>query len=445
MSTVPQIGQFVVLSDDEIFQIIALDENDVIMVVKCWRPSDVIAHMHNPPLGRTTESFSRRELVLGTRHLKYSTKDIIRLTHVYSMDQLSKSHPDGEWYFYRQIVNDEGGGGWKLEPQLDACVLTMDGNIIVENPDHVILKCTARFASECLPETLYDSGRERDGHISDSPENFICPICEHASSTGRLGTQAGIDWLSSVDLTAIEEPDDPKRKSIIEKLFSNIADAGFSQLENDVSLVLSDRDLVHAFCVEVEREIFNATSTKPRDYKSKLYTINFNVGDKRNRSIRRRILMGEFSPLSLAMADSETLASDEIRSQRQEQRDKYFTTQVLKVKAGDEQTEVVESGDKKRIKLLHEENEPMEITPDFGPPPTNQPAPPDHEETVDSVPTSNESVGVVQHDSGNMDFVMAKAELRLFARGIFDKLDRLNYESQRNASKNLIEHLMKHV
>jgi hypothetical protein len=210
------------------------------------------------------------------------------------------------------------------------------------------------------------------------------------------------------------------------------------------------------FCVQVEREIFESTITKHRDYKSRLYTLNFNISDKRNTSIRRRILTGEFSPQSLAMADSETLASDEIRLQRQEQRDKYFFTQVVKT---DEAISPIPQSPK-RHKPHHDTSmdttNPIESTAveveglaqsthplpnksvlsqqmDSNRIETTSVSPPDPH--ISSIPPSMKS----------MSDGSAKQELKLYAQSISQRLERLRYESQRVVSQNLVNYMMRNV
>lgn len=136
-----------------------------------------------------------------------------------------------------------------------------------------------------------------------------------------------------------------KRSLIVEKFVSSISE-GFS--EEIVGSILT-REELHEFCKEVENEIYNLFPD--REYKSRVFTLNFNLGDKRNLSIRRRILRGEFTPSELASASSENLASEDLQAQRQEWRDKYFTTQVLKV---DDNDEPGQNHDSKRPRVVTE-------------------------------------------------------------------------------------------
>ena len=440
----------------------------------CWRPTELLDYMskagHVIPPGRTVKSFAQNEVVLGTRTEPIPVNSIIGRTEVFLIsDIISEGKNDFDsWFFYRQVVVDNSDQ-WRLEPPLVPSVvdLTQENHPrLVENPGVVLRYCCARLSFACDSELLYDVGDQRLKEVWESHESFTCPACatdqeEGGKAVGNTERKKfGIDWLGCVDLAGIEAPvDDPKRMAVIDKFVSAIEDTGYTESE---SHIVSRGDLLRFFCIELEREINVSAMGKPRDYKSRVYTISFNLSDKRNSSLRRRIIEGEFSPYTLANANSETLASEDVQVSRQEQRDKYFTTQVLKPRE-DEGADL-----KKQRVAMGEVNahllNPIETTDDLESIPVPVSLYEDQDTTMEDPKLSAERVVSGDLDIGEAEestveskkpeelqsiqdhrMDSARSRLHAVADDIRANLSLLEYEPQRHASVALVDYIMKHV
>ena len=448
------------------------NDPECIVIQWCWRPTELLDFMAKSnftiPEGRTEKSFAQNEVVLGTRTEQIQIKSILGRTDVFLISDVAEGkHQFDSWFFYRQVVVDDKDNQWRFEPPLIASVVDLTAanhSRMVENPGKILRYCSARLSFACDSDLMYDVGDERYKEVWEPNEPFTCPSCADEEngfeSASREKKMLGIEWLGSVDLSAIDAPsDDTKRRAVIEKFYNAIEETGYDDASEPV---ITRGDLLRFFCIELEREIHDSTLGKPRDYKSRVYTISFNLSDKRNESIRRRIVEGEFSPRSLANADSETLASEQVKISRQEQRDKYFTTQVLKPKE-DEGAELK----KQRVAmgevnthLLHAVeslNNPAE------PPPMSQyereDEPMEESTQVEEVAQQLGESGAVNESDAPVDEAMqepirspqdlkmdhARQRLQEVAEKIKQQLNRLEYEAQRSASIALVDYIMNHV
>ena len=444
-------------------------EEDMLQIQWCWRPFELLDYMRKSgqriPDGRTEKSFAQNELVLGTRCETVALNSVISKTDVFLISDIIAEGKSvfESWFFYRQVVNEEGEQ-WRLEPPLPLTVVDLSSTNqqerIVENPGKILRFCSARLSFACDPNLLYDTG-EDDGYkeVWEPHEPFTCPACreDEEGITGghKEKRMLGTEWLGSVDLASIEAPsDESKRMAIIEKFYSAIEETGYEETDPD-KVILSRGDIMRLFCVDLERNIFESTAGKPREYKSKVYTISFNISDKKNTSIRRRIIEGEFSPESLANADSETLASEEVQVSRQEQRDKYFTTQVLKARE-DEGAELkkqrIAMGEdiviqqdtflQPSIEVTEDKDTPMGVLHDSAvdeemeKPVFEEPNEPDVKDMNAAVPVPN-----VLHDK----LADAREKLRIKADEIRARLECLGYIEQRKATVSQLDYIMKHV
>ena len=449
------------------------DDSSSMLIQWCWRPTELLEYMaktgHVIPDGRAAKSFAQNEVVLGTRTEAIAVNSVLGRAEVFLISEISEGkHQFDSWFFYRQVVVDDGTQ-WRLEPPLNPSVVDLTDSIhsrLVENPGKILRYCSARLSFACDPELLYDIGDERLKEVWEPNEAFTCPSCAEEEAGLEIAskdkTMLGVEWLKSVDLAAIEAPiDDSKRLSVIEKFCAAVDQP--EEYENVESVVISSGDLLRLFCIELEREIHESTMGKPRDYKSRIYTLSFNLNDKRNTSIRRRIIEGEFSPLSLASADSETLASEDVKISRQEQRDKYFTTQVLKPKE-DEGAELK----KQRLAMgevnIHSLNAIDHLNEPTGPlPPASQYE--THDETMEesapvmvaaTISIREETVDIPVAHAGEVPqethrsqqevkWESARKRLGEVADRIKRQLKQLDYEAQRDASIALVEYIMRHV
>jgi hypothetical protein len=447
------------------------NDSNCVQIQWCWRPTELLDYMlkagHAIPPGRTVKSFAHNEVVLGTRTEPIPINSILGRTEVFLISDIIAEGKNEfySWFFYRQVVVDDSDQ-WRLEPPLVANVvdLTQENHPrLVENPGVCLRYCSARLSFSCDSKLFYDVGDERLKEVWESHEPFTCPSCmqeEGGSSSRPEKKKFGTEWLGSVDLAAIEAPaDDSKRMAVIDKFYSVIEESGYEETE---SVVVSRGDLLRFFCIELEREIYVSSMGKPRDYKSRVYTISFNLSDKRNSSLRRRIIEGEFSPHTLATANSETLASEDVQVSRQEQRDKYFTTQVLKPRE-DEGADL-----KKQRVAMGEVNAHLLNAVETIQESSSHSAPVSQYEDQDVLMNSEDSnthlvpetevIAIGQQIPANdqeqpelpqatQDNRMEKARNRLLAVAdrIREKLSHLEYESQRLASVALVDYIMKHV
>ena len=428
-------------------------------VNRCWKPEELLRAF--PALQqphRPLNTFATNELVLSVGHSEQVPLESItgRAVVMPYVDVLThEQSPNTQWWFYRQAVDDH-----RLEPDLVADVMNEEtGNFEVENPTMKIKICKL-----CHLKISTREKRSIVGSVDETIE-WICGNC--ASDSSQPPLLAGKEWLQSLTLDAITQPQESRRRVIVDKFFNSIV-SGLG--EGHSNMILDSPEILKAFSIELETEIFVSTEERPRDYKSRVFTLNFNLCDRKNTSIRRRILAGEFSPKTLAQADSETMASDEVRAQRKQQRDKYFSTQVVKVVVVPEM-EQQETGPAKKVRIREEvikssEDEMVmdEVeVPSFAPPPV--PVETHVEETggIDGgdeelISDPDEEKQIIDHGSANkvdlvedtnakkhVDVNAAVAVLNEYAESIKSRLNRLNYDSLKTHSLLFVEYLIRHT
>ncbi|KAG8465576.1 hypothetical protein KFE25_002883 [Diacronema lutheri] len=74
----------------------------------------------------------------------------------------------------------------------------------------------------------------------------------------------------------------------------------------------------------IERAMFATFGGTTKDYKSKYRTLLFNLKDEKNPTLRTRVREGELSVETLITADAKALASDVLKTARQEMQERYF-------------------------------------------------------------------------------------------------------------------------
>jgi len=80
--------------------------------------------------------------------------------------------------------------------------------------------------------------------------------------------------------------------------------------------------------LEIERELFALAGNDPKDYRGRARALTFNLGAA-DGVLRRRVIGGELGPAELVRLEAEELASDALKAERDEERRKYFQTQVV--------------------------------------------------------------------------------------------------------------------
>lgn len=316
-------GDFVALAsgdDANPFIAKAVDsvDQDTMAVQWVWRPADLLKQSITG--ARDISTFASNELVIALSTDSTPKAAIIDKVTVFDFNALLSEEargrfPHGSYFFYRQMVNDTDTP-WELQPEVKPSIALPDGSRIVENPENVYGLCTEKIACKSPfifaiePVRIRDFVGDINGYIP-----FVCPLCSGLPLEGTETSPPGKEWLSSLDPGSILEPQDAKRKQVIDK-FASLISSG----SNEEEVAFGSPEIVRAFAISLERVIHDITHEKQREYKSKVFTLTFNLSDAKNDSLRRRILMGRFSPHTLATATSEQLAS--------EHREKNLATQV---------------------------------------------------------------------------------------------------------------------
>ena len=256
----------------------------------------------------------------------------------------------------------------------------------------------------------------------------------------------GLEWLRSAVFPPLI-PQDPKRVVVIDKFVHALSFA----LEEGVTGPLAEPQTLKHFSVALENQLYSLFEEKIREYKARVFTLNFNLSDKKNTSLRRRIMQGLFSPASLAVASADQLASEDVVEKRNEQRDKYFSSQVLKRKDEGEEEEgeqQIEGADK-RPKIIDPESPSpaMDVdVPDFAQPPAavspRQDSTAHPEDTIDDkVDETPEIVPVTEIRSLNDKL----REMHEYAKSLKGKLNSIESEPLRLHLDSFIDYFMRHV
>jgi len=243
-------------------------------------------------------------------------------------------------------------------------------------------------------------------------------------------------------------PSRSQKSRVIDKFVHALSFA----LEEGVTGPLAEPPTIKHFSVALENQLYSLFEEKIREYKARVFTLNFNLSDKKNTSLRRRIMQGLFSPASLAVASADQLASEDVVEKRNEQRDKYFSSQVLKRKdEGEEEEEEAEQieGADKRPKIIDPESPSpaMDVdVPDFAQPPAavsprqDTIAPPE-DNTTNSIDENPETVSVTEIRSLNDKL----REMHEYAKSLKGKLNSVESEPLRLHLDSFIDYFMRHV
>jgi hypothetical protein len=269
----------------------------------------------------------------------------------------------------------------------------------------------------------------------------------------------GLEWLAKGSHLC-SEPEDAKRKLVVDKFFTSLKTGIEEHPEEEMPL--KEEAVVRRFAVALEQELEKLFSEKPREYKARVFTLNFNLSDRKNTSLRRRILQGQFAPAELALATSEQLASDDLQERRKEQLDRYYSTQVLKRK------EELVTEPVKKTKTATPEITPVEeaqevAVPDFSLPPVSHPVTSeplsvelDEEHlSVDEEPAQpeqeTESAPAVESDAQRTQTrasgapTDAAAKLRVYGDHLKSIVANMTSESLKTSSCAFLDYLMRHI
>ncbi|KAF4692132.1 SPOC domain containing 1 [Perkinsus olseni] len=93
----------------------------------------------------------------------------------------------------------------------------------------------------------------------------------------------------------------------------------------------SEEECLRSLATRIEAALYDnhGQSIKSKAYRAAYRTVNFNLSDPQNASLRRRVLTGEMSPQHLVTAGHDELGSDSLQKKRLRQQEKYYKSQVL--------------------------------------------------------------------------------------------------------------------
>eukprot|EP00927_Polykrikos_kofoidii_P051387 TRINITY_DN45184_c0_g1_i1.p1 TRINITY_DN45184_c0_g1~~TRINITY_DN45184_c0_g1_i1.p1 ORF type:complete len:445 (-),score=76.04 TRINITY_DN45184_c0_g1_i1:15-1349(-) len=82
-----------------------------------------------------------------------------------------------------------------------------------------------------------------------------------------------------------------------------------------------------ARCKQIEEELFTFVGKDPKEYRRRARSLAFNLNVP-DGALRRRLLDGALQPKELVRLDCEDLASDLLRAERIQERERYFRTEI---------------------------------------------------------------------------------------------------------------------
>ena len=386
---------------------------------------------HCLPEYRPLKSFASNELLLDTRLHAGELSQIEARVQVLSLDQVASQHNrQTPWYLYRQVVEN----GSVLEPELAAKVHEANKSFSVENPEKMYFYC------QCTKDAvLYvsDQNRAYIGDLVSGYTEFTCRSCQDRREDPIQPPRE--EWK----LRDLPKPEDPKRVVVIDKFTQGIA----QDREFDEGMMLKSENDVEKYAIQLEDQIHGMFTDKPREFKARVYTLTFNIG--KNQSLRRRICAGEVSPIELANATPDQLASDELAEKRKEQRDKYFMTEVVKradeARVNRQESEMVNDE-------AHVKKQRVEVTQDQQRSPENVEKKPEqtHSDSVEQIASPHADRYAVSSEPSPKDEPMPPpsdmdhVDFDVFSAEVKESVMIIESDSLRGNALGLIDYYLKH-
>jgi len=275
-----KLGAFVKV-DSRVAQIVSVDKKENLFLCR-WllTPAELPDSALAPP--RTRQTFGRAELVMCDAQAAIQT-DAWQPPENLAPTQVGREAGSGE-FFYRQTFDPATGG---LRPELPADVIQPSGVFWVENPDSPVEICQV-----CSRKFQVISGAS------------TCAECVRST------------WAP------VGRPADEKRQTVVRKF-----QAAFNLAISEIGIVpefVGDEARLPGLAAALEAGLWETG-----DYWPRARSLVFNLTDARNPHLRRRVVFGQVPLTSLVRADPLELASEELRTQRKIQQDKYYHQQVL--------------------------------------------------------------------------------------------------------------------
>lgn len=82
-----------------------------------------------------------------------------------------------------------------------------------------------------------------------------------------------------------------------------------------------------ALCRRIEDALHASAGREPKEYKRRARSLAFNLGAS-DGALLNRVVNGELAPVDLVRLDAEELASDALKAERREERERYFRSEV---------------------------------------------------------------------------------------------------------------------
>lgn len=155
-------------------------------------------------------------------------------------------------------------------------------------------------------------------------------VMDWKSMVQRSNSKSGLSQLESAGTTPVKsELPSREQKEEVEKSVAMTGDTIRDKVRKNLfdSLVkargegVTEGDEAVLAC-QIETAMYAALDGVSAKYKAKFRQLHFNLKDSNNPDLRRKVLMGEFSPSELITASPEELASDAKKEENQRIRDK---------------------------------------------------------------------------------------------------------------------------
>ncbi|KAF4654174.1 SPOC domain containing 1 [Perkinsus olseni] len=336
--------------------------------------------------GRSISSFGASELLGGYKEDWNPPEAITALVKVLPIEEWLKldiSIPTKGIYYTRQAYSETEGRSPK---QLARAVLAPDPkgaatsivpilHLQVINPELRVYECTnchklyhpdavpgvtaaTKESPAQLPIVFVCGGCGADGVTVQPTEGPATPTvptneapehCDVAPSSsandGQSPSDSGGSPESSRKNKKRKSGDSPqsqeKRKQVAEKFFKSLLLGATEMKAAGLPMTVlemeseeperSEEECLRSLATRIEAALYgnHGQSIKSKAYRAAYRTVNFNLSDPQNASLRRRVLTGEMSPQHLVTASHDELGSDSLQKKRLRQQEKYYKSQVL--------------------------------------------------------------------------------------------------------------------
>ncbi|KAJ1560578.1 PHD finger protein 3 [Nowakowskiella sp. JEL0078] len=169
--------------------------------------------------------------------------------------------------------------------------------------------------------------------------------------------------LSSNEGKPKDEVPKDKVRRVAQEYFENTIAEIFKAAERSDSIKSNiSLDNPREFAVSIEKELFAKYSIKSKsgtlecgpNYSAKYRNIQYNLKDKKNDQLRRRILTGEITPMKLVQMSPEDMANDEVKLRTQEIRNR---TLLQTIKSSDDSVTLLKKTHKGEVEVNSHEND----------------------------------------------------------------------------------------